>query len=131
MEYANAWGDPPQIVRNHTLDSTRWFRFTSRPGDIMIATWAKSGTTWVQAIIAELLFKGCFEDSVNSISPWLENRCFPLEDMCQLLESQTHRRFLKTHLPATALPYREDMKYLFIGRDGRDAVWSWHNHHRN
>lgn len=131
MSVANAWGDPPQIVRNHTLDSTRWHEFACRPGDIMISTWAKSGTTWIQAIIAELLFEGRFEGSLNGVSPWLENRCFPLEQTCQLLESQGHRRFLKTHLPATALPFRSDMKYLFVGRDGRDVVWSWHNHHRN
>ena len=47
------------------------------------------------------------------------------------LEQQTHRRVLKTHLPVDALVFSPQAKYLYIGRDGRDVVWSLFNHHIN
>ena len=33
------------------------------------------------------------------------------------------------HLPVDALVFSPQAKYLYIGRDGRDALWSFHNHH--
>ena len=42
-----------------------------------------------------------------------------------------HRRFVKTHLPVDALVFSPKAKYLYIGRDGRDALWSLYNHHAN
>ena len=48
-----------------------------------------------------------------------------------MVEAQTHRRFLKTHLPLDALVFSPRAKYVYIGRDGRDVVWSMHNHHAN
>jgi aryl sulfotransferase len=48
-----------------------------------------------------------------------------------LLEAQTHRRFLKTHLPVNALVFSPKAKYIYVGRDGRDVVWSLYNHHVN
>jgi aryl sulfotransferase len=48
-----------------------------------------------------------------------------------LVEAQTHRRFLKTHLPVDALRLSPKAKYIYIGRDGRDVVWSMYNHHAN
>ena len=34
-------------------------------------------------------------------------------------------------LPVDALVYSPKVKYIYIGRDGRDVVWSMHNHHAN
>jgi aryl sulfotransferase len=131
MTIKNAWGSEPLVVINNVLDSTRWRRVAGRNGDIVVATWAKTGTTWVQQILAQLLLGQEKPVALNRISPWIENRHVPLEPMCATLESQAHRRFMKTHLPATALEYRHDTKYIYIGRDGRDVVWSWYNHHSN
>jgi len=36
---------------------------------------------------------------------------------------------LKTHLPADALLMSPKARYLYVGRDGRDVMWSMHNHH--
>jgi aryl sulfotransferase len=47
------------------------------------------------------------------------------------LEAQTHRRFIKTHLPVEALVYSPKAKYIYNARDGRDVVWSMYNHHAN
>ena len=48
-----------------------------------------------------------------------------------MVEEQTHRRFLKTHLPVDALRFSPQARYLYIGRDARDVVWSMYNHHVN
>jgi aryl sulfotransferase len=37
-------------------DSSRWDGFSFRPGDIIISTPAKCGTTWTQMICALLIF---------------------------------------------------------------------------
>ncbi|KAF5977576.1 n-hydroxyarylamine sulfotransferase [Fusarium bulbicola] len=64
----------------------------------------------------------------GALSPWVNMRIVPKEAMLALVESQTHRRFLKTHLPLDALVWSPQAKYIFIARDGRDMVWSIHHH---
>lgn len=39
---------------NHHFDSTRWNDFNFRDDDIIIASVAKSGTTWIQTIVAKV-----------------------------------------------------------------------------
>jgi len=111
------------------MDSTRWDGFAYRDGDIVIATWAKSGTTWMQQIVAQLIFKGAEDIPAVAMSPWLEYRALPLDRVLEVLEAQTHRRFLKTHLPADTIVHTSKARYIYIARDGRDAVWSWYEHH--
>jgi len=55
----------------------------------------------------------------------------PKEIKLAEVEKQTHRRFLKTHLPVDALVFSPKARYIYIGRDGRDVVWSMYNHHAN
>ena len=117
--------------QTHHFDSTVWNGFQFRPDDIIIATYAKSGTTWIQQIIAQLLFNGDPNLEVAEMSPWLDLRVPPKEVKLPVVEAQTHRRFLKTHLPVDALVFSPQAKYLYIGRDGRDVVWSMYNHHAN
>ncbi|MGH7012195.1 MAG: sulfotransferase domain-containing protein, partial [Caulobacteraceae bacterium] len=44
------------------------------------------------------------------------------------LAAQGGRRCLKTHLPLDALVFSPRAKYLYVGRDARDVVWSAYNH---
>ena len=117
--------------QNHHFDSTIWNDFQFRDNDIIIATYAKSGTTWMQQIIAQLLFNGKVDLEVAEMSPWMDLRVPPKEVKLQMIEAQTHRRFIKTHLPVDALVFSERAKYIYIGRDGRDVLWSMYNHHSN
>jgi aryl sulfotransferase len=124
------WPIKQRELRNHSMDSRRWDRFPFRPGDIVIASWAKSGTTWVQQILGQLIFGGAEDLPVIDMCPWIEQRYLPIERVHEIVEAQQHRRFMKTHLPADALTISPMARYIYVGRDGRDAVWSWHNHHR-
>ena len=131
MSENTLWPVKTRELHNHHFDSTIWNEFQFRDDDIVIATYAKSGTTWMQQIIAQLLFNGDPELAVAEISPWLDLRVPPKEVKLPYVEAQTHRRFLKTHLPLDALVFSPRAKYLYIGRDGRDVVWSLYNHHAN
>jgi aryl sulfotransferase len=131
MNDTHEWPKKRRELHNHHFDSTAWNDLRFRDDDIVIATYAKSGTTWVQQILAQLLFNGDPDLEVAEMSPWVDLRVPPKEEKLPLIEAQTHRRFLKTHLPVDALVFSPEAKYLYIGRDGRDVVWSMYNHHAN
>lgn len=120
-----------RLYQNHHFDSTRWDYFVSRPGDIVIATSYKAGTTWTQTIVANLVLQGDLYAPLEILSPWLDMRLFPLEVVLKGLEAQTHRRFIKTHLPLDALPWKPELEYLYVARDGRDVFMSMWNHYTN
>ncbi|MGH7838552.1 MAG: sulfotransferase domain-containing protein, partial [Candidatus Binataceae bacterium] len=115
------------LYQNHSMDSTRWNFFAPRADDIVVATSYKAGTTWVQAIVANLIFDGKLPGSIHELSPWLDLRMFPLELVLTALERQTHRRSIKTHLPLDSLLFHQNIKYLYVGRDPRDVFMSWRN----
>ena len=115
--------------RTFTQDSRHWAGYRPRPNDIVIATAPKCGTTWMQQIVCSLIFQDPTPRSLPAISPWVEARFrSTAEQVRAQLEGQTHRRFLKTHLPIDGLPLHDEVKYIHVTRDGRDAVLSMHNH---
>ncbi len=124
-----AWPRKTRELHSHHFDSTVWNDFAFRPGDIVIATYAKSGTTWVQQLVSQLVFQGATDVPVAELSPWVDLRVPAKEVKLATLEAQTNRRFVKTHLPVDALVYSPLARYIYIGRDGRDVIWSLHNHH--
>jgi aryl sulfotransferase len=124
-----AWPRKTRELRSQLLDSSVWNEFRFRPDDVVIATHAKAGTTWTQQIVAQLIFGGRDGLDVATLSPWLDLRVPPKEVKLRALEAQRHRRFIKTHLPVDALVFSPEAKYIYVGRDGRDVVWSLYNHH--
>ncbi len=125
-----AWPVKTRELHNHHMDSTVWNDFRFRSDDVVIATWAKSGTTWMQQIVAQLVFRGAGNVNVPELSPWLDLRIMPKEAI-EAVNHQQHRRFLKTHLPADAMVISPKAKYIYVARDGRDAAWSAFNHLSN
>ncbi len=124
-----AWPRKTRELHSHHFDSTVWNDFKFRDGDIVVATYAKSGTTWTQQIVGQLVFGGRENIPVAEISPWLDLRVPPKDVKLQALEAQEHRRFIKTHLPVDALVFSPGARYIYVGRDGRDVLWSMYNHH--
>ncbi|MFM9941013.1 MAG: sulfotransferase domain-containing protein [Hyphomicrobiaceae bacterium] len=122
---------PTRIYRSWVADSRRWDAYRPRAGDIVISTYPKSGTTWMQQIIGLLVFQSDEPRPVTEIGDWLERRSAPgdtLEQLMAMFEAQTHRRFIKSHLPLDGLPFYDEVKYIHVARDGRDACLSYHNH---
>ncbi len=126
----------PQDSRVHyktfVYDSSRWEGFSFRPGDIVISTPPKCGTTWTQRICALLIFQTpALDKSLSTLSPWIDMLTRPLSAITADLEAQRHRRFIKSHTPLDGLPYDERVTYLCVGRDPRDVALSWDNHIAN
>ncbi len=129
MDNLIKWPKKTREIQSWAMDSTYWNDFKFRDDDIIIGTWAKAGTTWVQQIVAQFIFNGETEDlPIANMSPWHDFRLPPLEARDDI-EAQEHRRFIKTHLPVDALVFSPKAKYIYIARDGRDVVWSMYNHH--
>jgi aryl sulfotransferase len=123
---------PTRKLRSRIFDSARWNDYQPRDDDIIIGTYSKCGTTWMQRIIGMLIFRSAAPRAIPELSPWLEFRLRgPVEPMLAAAEAQVHRRFFKTHLPLDALPIYEGVKFIHVARDGRDAALSFHNHLMN
>lgn len=114
------------------LNGKRWDSYVHRPGDILVTTSYKAGTTWMQTIVANLLYQdGNFPAPISFMGPWLESDVAPLAETIAGLERQKGRRSFKTHLPFDGIPYFETMKYIYVCRDGRDVFMSLWNQHSN
>jgi aryl sulfotransferase len=122
---------PTKEVRRWTTDSRRWAAYTPRDGDIVIATAPKCGTTWTQQIASLLVFQSPEARDIQNTSPWIDFRLPQIDSVIAFIDAQTHRRFLKSHLPFDAMPIYDDVQYIHVARDGRDAFMSWHNHSNN
>ena len=125
-----------QAARTHYRsivdDSGRWDGFAFRPGDIVISTPPKSGTTWMQMLCALLIFDGPeFPAPLAELSPWLDLCTRPLAEVTMALAAQTHRRFIKTHTPLDGLPLHASVTYIVVGRDPRDVAISFEHHLAN
>ena len=72
-----AWPEKTRELHNHHFDSTIWNDLQFRDDDIIISTYAKAGTTWMQQIIAQLLFDGEEGLEVAEMSPWMDLRVPP------------------------------------------------------
>ena len=107
-------------VRSRIFDSAGWDEFQLRGDDIVISTYPKCGTTWMQRIVGMLVFGSAEPFPVQDASPWPDFRLIPPEAILQLGAGQGHRRFLKSHLPFDALPFYQGVKYIHVARDGRD-----------
>lgn len=115
--------------RAYAYDSARWVDYAPRADDIIIATYPKCGTTWMQRLVSMLVFASPTPRPLSEVSPWIDRRFGPQADIVlAALEAQSHRRFVKSHLPLDALPLYDAVKYIHVARDGRDACLSFHNH---
>src|SRR4051812_37907144 len=73
------WPRKLRELHNHHFDSTVWNDFRFRSDDIIVATYGKSGTTWVQQIAGQLIFGGSANVSMAELSLWLDLRAPPKE----------------------------------------------------
>jgi aryl sulfotransferase len=113
-------------------DSARWSAFAHRPGDIVISTRSKHGTTWMQMICALLIFQSAeLPAPLADLSPWPDWLALPLDELLRQLRGQRHRRFLKTHTPLDGLPLDRRVRYIVVARHPLDAAVSMYHQAEN
>jgi aryl sulfotransferase len=113
-------------------DSTRWDGFKPRAGDVIVCTPPKCGTTWTQMLCAMLVHDTpVLPRPLTEITRWLDRHTLPIEDMLADLEAQEGPRIIKTHTPLDGLPYFPEARYVYCGRDPRDAYLSFGDHMDN
>jgi aryl sulfotransferase len=113
-------------------DSARWTDFPFRPGDIVISTRSKTGTTWVQMICALLIFQTPeLPAPLGRLSPWLDHLIAPRDEVVAKLEDQQHRRFIKTHTPLDGIPLDPRATYIVTARHPLDVYVSLYHQGNN
>ncbi len=120
---------PLREYRTFVADSRRWAGFRPRPDDIVIATYPKCGTTWMQQIVSLLLTRSPEPRALPHQAAWLEMRTIVSHaEALAMLEREPSPRSIKCHMPLDGIPVFDEVKYIHVARDGRDACMSYHNH---
>lgn len=121
-----------QLYIGPLTDNRRWDRVAIRPDDVIVATPARSGTTWMQTMVA-LLFTGDpeVETELALRMPWVDVRLREMDEVAERLEAMTHRRCLKSHTPLDGLPIDDRAQYICVFRHPLDTHFSYRKHLRN
>jgi hypothetical protein len=118
--------------RSPEEDSERWRGFPFRPGDIVVSTRSKSGTTWVQMICLLLVLRTpLLPRRLAELSPWLDWLVEPRDQVLARLAAQPHRRVIKTHTPLDGLPIDPRATYVVVGRHPLDMAVSLYHQGAN
>ena len=60
--------------RSYGFESRNWDLVIPRSGDVVISTSYKSGTTWMQNIVLQMIFRDGTMPAVADVSPWVDLR---------------------------------------------------------
>jgi hypothetical protein len=91
----------------------------TKPQDIFIAGFPKSGNTWMQNLLTSMLL-----ESTTNISPKLVSEIVPDVHAKDFYKRFYSRMFFKTH----HLPNPKYKKVIHLIRDGRDVLVSYHHY---
>jgi hypothetical protein len=95
--------------------------YVPRSADVFVVTQMRSGTTWMQHLVYQVLTRGRGDlpgegTALNAISPWIESLRTVAVEQAPLVGSDRPSRIIKTHLPAELCPYNPRSKYIYVAR---------------
>ncbi|XP_061115081.1 cytosolic sulfotransferase 3-like [Conger conger] len=132
----------PELFEFHGVSMIHYFtdnwdnvqNFQAKPDDILIATYPKSGTTWVSHMLDLLYFgksspKRRVSLPIYERAPFLEF-CFPnIPKGVELAEKMTTSPCLiRTHLPVQFVPksfWEQKCRVVYVARNAKDNVVSY------
>ena len=102
--------------------------FGESDDDIVVSTYSKSGTTWMQMILYQLTTAGEMGfDHIFDISPWVYYSA-----LREVPPAQTPQpRILKSHDAYSRFAGGRRGRFVFVVRDGRDVCLSQFHHRRD
>lgn len=119
-------GDADRVVRF----LRGWIEFQVRPDDIFVVSYPRSGTTWLQMILCQLLTDGRMAfDHISDFSPWFERSLAVGSLQARDLEAWPSPRVFKSHLPYAWVP--RGARSIYVVRNGMDVVVSYYHFYRS
>ncbi|XP_018417560.1 PREDICTED: sulfotransferase 1C2-like [Nanorana parkeri] len=107
------------------------YNFQARPGDILIDTYPKSGTTWMQEIVDLILHDGdeqiCMRAPISERIPFIE-LLHLMKPGFEEVNARPSPRVLKSHLPYQLVPpsfWKHNCKVIYVARNARDTLTSF------
>lgn len=102
-----------------------------RDTDIYIVTFLKSGTTWMQMILYQMLTDGKLNfDHIYDVSPWLTNESISNKDP-ERVNKLPNPRIFKSHDPYKKFDSSAKNKIIYVYRNPIDTAYSLYNHRKN
>jgi len=126
---------PPMVSENVNsgplYGESQWeFAGVSRRNDdVYIVTYPRSGTTWLQMILYQILTDGDLDriEHIYEFAPYLGFEIKRLANDLRI-EKMPSPRVIKTHRPLTSI-YTQLGKYIYVARGGLDVAVSNYFHH--
>ncbi|GIX99567.1 hypothetical protein CEXT_201201, partial [Caerostris extrusa] len=123
-----------QVINGIPFPDVPWFKkknieetmdYVPHDGDIIIASYPKTGTTWLQYIVLQITSKGesfpSCNDILDKIAPFMEMTGTAVIDNLKGLRMYNH------HYPYNRVKKNPKSKYLYIYRHPEDTIVSSHH----
>ncbi|CAH7235278.1 Sult1c2 [Phodopus roborovskii] len=111
--------------------------FKAKPDDLLICTYPKSGTTWIQEIVDMIEHNGdvekCQRALIQHRHPFIEWARPPQPSGVDKANEMPAPRTLKTHLPTQLLPpsfWTSNCKFIYVARNAKDCMVSYYHFYR-
>ena len=118
----------------HERRKNPFSKYPLGPQDVVVMTYAKSGTNWTMQIAHQLIYHGKGEfGHIHDVVPWpdteimggfMKNYAIPFEQAQHWKTSPEKQRVIKTHFNWDLLPYSPEARYIGVIRDPKDVFVS-------
>lgn len=125
------------LARDRCADGVRVARFLRaslqfepRPDDVYVATYPRSGTTWMQFLVYLLLSSRRLDfDHLSQVSPWFERSLALGTRSTEDFRRMASPRIFKSHLRPEWVP--RPGRVIYVEREGPDVLVSYYHFYRS